>query len=1106
MKRLLWTASAVAVLAGFGRADDGTRASWIRYPAISPDGTQICFSYQGDLWIVPAAGGDARQLTIHPASDRSPCWSPDGKTIAFASDRFGNFDVFAVPARGGASTRLTFHSAHDAPSCFAPDGRHVVFSSTRLDAPAAMLSTTYLPELYQVAVTGGRPKQLLTTPAERAQFSRDGKLVVYQDKKGYENVWRKHHTSSVTRDIWTWDVVGGGHRKLTTSPHEDRDPVFSADGKSVFWLGEASGSFNVWTAPLDGSGAPTQVTKFETHPVRFLSTSDAGVLCFAHDADLWTLAPGGEPRKLDVRAVSDSHGNAVRNQTFRDGATHFAVAPNEQEVAFIVRGEVFVASVDHGTTRRVTQTPAQERSLAWAADGRSIYYSAERGAAWGIWRSSLGREDDQAFFAGTKIVEEPVVVGDDEVFQPVLSPDGKKMAFLRNRDAIDVIDLETKKAKNLVPPARNYSYSDGDVTYQWSPDSKWLAFTYIAKKRWTQDVGVVDVESGQIADLTESGYEEWQPRWSGDGRTLFFASDRLGRRAHGSWGADGDVFALDLTRDAYDRAVLSREDFDLLKKKEEKDKAKKDEEAKKDDAKKDEHAAHKDKKDDAKDKPPEPVKIEFDRLERRVRRATVTSAPIGDFAVSPDGEAVVYFAKIGEKWDLWVTRPRDHKTIKAAQLGDGEAGEVAWGKDGKNVYVRKAEGGLLKADVSCFLEAECEGAEAKVESIDYAAEMSIDGPAERAYMFEHAWRQAGRKFYDEKLHGVDWAAMKAAYARFLPQIDDNYDFAELLSEMLGELNASHTGAGHRPKNENPDKTAALGLLWDTAHDGDGLRVAEVVVGGPCAKASSKIAAGTIVAAIDGVAMTPAVDPAAALDRKCAKPVLLDLKSADGKLAWQEVVKPISLEEEADLLYERFIDRCRADVLKVSNGRVGYVHVRGMNEDSFRRTFQEVLGRHSDADALVVDTRFNGGGWLHDDLCAFLAGRTYLDFVPRGKSRGDFGGDPQFRWTRPVVVLMNEGNYSDAHLFPYAFKTLGIGKLVGAPVAGTGTAVWWEPMLDSTVVFGIPQVGMLDRDGKYLENQELQPDVLVYDDPKDVAEGRDAQLLKAVETVLAEKPR
>lgn len=1093
MRRFVCGTIVAGALAVAGRAQDDGGALWIRYPAISPDGSQICFEYKGDLWIAPSAGGDSRQLTIHEACDRAPVWSPDGATIAFASDRFGNFDVFTMPSKGGPATRLTFHSSNDRPTCFTPDGKSVLFSSTRLDSAASMLPTTFLPELYSVPVTGGRAKQLLTTPAELAQLSRDGKSLLYQDRKGYENEWRKHHRSSVARDVWICDLASGTHKNLTKSPCEDRNPVFTPDGKSVLWLSEAGGSFNVWRMPVAG-GAGEQVTKFQTHPVRFLSVADGGAIAFTWNGELYTMAPGAEPRRVVVRAVSDEHVNAVRPQTFRDGATAFAVSPNEQEVAFIVRGEVFVASVERGTTKRVTQTPAQERSLAWAPDGRSIYYSAERGDSWGIWRSTIARAEETNFFNATKLNEEAVLVGADEVFQPALSPDGKQLAFLRNRDAIDVLDLATKQTKNVVPSGRNYSYSDGDVQYEWSPDSKWLAFTYIAHKRWIGDIGVADVASGKIADVTDSGYEESSPHWSADSRALFFASDRLGRRSHGSWGSDSDLFAQYLTQESFDRAALSREDFDLLRKKED--------DAKKPAGKKDGD----DKKDETKDKPPEPVRIEFERMERRVRRATITSSPVGGYAVSPDGENVVYFAKIGEKWDLWLARPRDSATMKAVSLGADDPGDVVFGKEGKNVYALCSDGKIVRADVSALFDPDREGGgDAKVKPVAYAAEMTIDGPAERAYMFEHAWRQVRRKFYDPSLHGVDWDAMKANYARFLPHIADDQGFAEMLSEMLGELNASHTGAGYRPKNEDGDRTAALGLIWDVAYDGDGLRVAEVLAGGPCAKATSKIRAGTIVTAIDGVALTPAVDPASALNRKEGKPVLLDLR-ADGGAPWQEVVKPVGLAEEANLVYERWVERCREAVEKASSGRCGYVHVRGMNEPSFRRTFSEVLGRHSDADALVVDTRFNGGGWLHDDLCGFLNGRDYLDVVPRGKARGDFGSEPAARWSRPVVVLIGEGNYSDAHIFPYAFKALGIGKLVGAPVAGTGTAVWWETMIDPEVYFGIPQVGMMGADGKFMENQELEPDVLVYDDPKDVAEGRDAQLLEAVKTALAEPRR
>ncbi len=1078
--------------------DDG-EAQWLRYPAISPDGTRIAFSWRGDLWVVPAEGGEARPLTTHEACERSPVWSPDGATIAFASDRHGNFDVFAMPSRGGAATRLTWHSREDRPTGFSPDGQRVLFTSARLDDPRSAMPAAPLPELYEVPVTGGRAIQLLTTPAESARWSPDGKLLAYHDRKGYENEWRKHHRSSVTRDVWVWNPADGSHRRVSVCTGEDRDPAWAADGKSLWWLSEESGSYNVWRRDLAGDAACEPVTTLGPGPVRFLSASDTGVLCFAYDGGIWTLAPGGDPRRVTVRAVADDRTNPVRIETFRGGATEMALSPEEDEVAFVVRGEVFVASVEHGTTRRVTSTPEQERSVSWGADGRSLYYSGERGGSWNLYRASLARPEEEHFFNASAVTESVVLADQDETFQPAISPDGKLCAYLRNRDAIDVLDFATGASRNVVPSARNYSYADGDIQFEWSPDSRRIAFTYVARQRWVSDIGMVDVTDGAIVQATDTGYEEFTPHWGPDGRALFFASNRLGRKSHGGWGADGDIFALDLTREAHDRAKLPKDEFALLREKEEEK-----EDAAKPDGEKD--GERKDGADDKRKrgkkperKPPPVVRLEPQDLDRRVRRVTLFSAPLGGYAVAPDGEALVYAARVETKWELWLAKPREHETRKLVELGPEEPGEVVFGREGKAVFVRKGGGGIAKVELGGLLEKGGEGS-AKVKDVAYVAEMSIDEPAERAYVFEHAWRQVRGKFYDPKLHGVDWPALKAQYARFLPDIATQHDFAELLSELLGELNASHTGARYRPDEQGGAATASLGLLFDPRWTGEGLRVVEVLSGGPADRASSRIVAGVTVLAIDGVAQTPAVDPAQALDHKAARPVLLRLRAADGATEWDEVLRPIDLGEEGNLLYERWVRRCRETVERVSGGRVGYVHVRGMEDGSYRRVFSDTLGRASDLDALIVDTRFNGGGWLHDDLVAFLGGKRYLDFVPRGKAPGDFGSDPWGRWTKPVAVLQSEGNYSDAHIFPFAFQRLGLGKLVGTPVAGTGTAVWWERQIDPRLVFGIPQVGMRTPEGVYLENTELQPDVLVLNEPKAVAEGRDDQLLRAVEVL------
>jgi len=1067
----------IVILLLLGSLLHAEEARWLRYAAISPQGDQIAFGYRGDLWVVAVDGGEARPLTSHVAYESNPVWSPDGRQVAFASDRHGNFDVFVVASRGGKARRVTVHSSNDVPTCFSRDGGRVFFSSRRVDAPQAVIGSAFLPELYSIPVAGGRPRMELTTPALGARLSPDGTRLAYEDVKAYENSWRKHHVSAHARDIWVVELRTGKHVKRTSFRGEDRNPVWSRDGKTIYYLSERSGSFNVWRA----GDEKAQVTHHGPHPVRFLSIADDGTLAYTYNGDLLVKRSGQEPRTLRVTIAAGARTNATRVEVSRRGATSFAVSPDEDEIAFVVRGEVFVASTEHGTTKRITFTPSQERSVAWAPDGRTLYYAAERAGAWNLYRTSLKRKEEEHFFNATVLEEKPLLVGTDEAFQPVVSPDGGKIAYLHNRDEIRLLDVETMLSKVLVPKDRNYSYADGDISYSWSPDGQWLACTVLLEGQWIEDIGVVNIETGALVNLFLSGYHDAWPRWGRDSRTLYFYSNRLGRRGHGGWRSDGDVFALDLTQAAQDRARLTEEEFALVEKKEKKERKKK---RKGKPGEEDDEGDEKGKKKEKVD----PVRIEFEGREDRVRRLTLHSAPLAGFALSPDGETLVYWARVEQKWDLWVNKVRESATKKLFKANADGRGEVTFAKDGDAVFIRSSDGRIARVDVKS----------GKAEPVKYAAEMTVDTRKERAYIFEHVWRQLKRKFYDPELHGVDWEALKVNYVAFLDHIDTNQDFAELLSEMLGELNASHTGARFRVPQEGADETASLGLVFDPTHTGDGLKIAEVLKGGPCARAGSRIAAGQVLTRIDGVRLTRAVNHYALLNRKANKPTLLGFQGDH-----EEVVKPIPLRQGYALLYRRWVRKRREETDRLSQGRLGYVHVRSMSERSFRQVYQEVLGRHGAREGLVVDTRFNGGGNLHDELVAFLGAKQYLTPHPRGKTRGRMGGAPWNRWTRPVVVIQNEGNYSDAHIFPYIFKALGLGKLVGTPVAGTGTAVWWERQIDPTLAFGIPQVGYVMPNGKYLENSELAPDVLVVNDPESRTNGRDLQLERAVAVLLEE---
>ncbi len=1058
--------------------------TWLRYPAISPDGTTLVFQYQGDIFKVDANGGMATALTSNAAYDTQAVWSPDGKTVAFASDRFGNFDIFTIPVEGGSPNRITFNSGNEKPSSFTPDGKFILFSGLISDTPEnAMFPSGGVPELYSISVDGGRENQILTSPALFAGYSSNKDLLVYQDQKGYENQWRKHHTSSVTRDIWVYDVKNKRHTKFSSFKGEDLNPIFSKDDKEVYYLSERAGTMNIWKAPVNNSTKLTQVTKFDKHPVRFITIAENNTLAYSYNGDIYTQAANGKANKVEVIINADNKENPVAFKKMRSGASEMAVSPNGKEVAFIVRGEVFVTSVDYGTTKRITNTAEQERGVSFSPDGKTLLYASERKGSWNLYQTKVVREVETTFANSTLLNEEVVLESTPETFQAKFSPDGKEIAFLEERTTLKVINLKSKNVRTILDGKWNYSYSDGDQHYDWSPDGKWFLVNFYPHTLFMADVALVDAQGNQtMKNLTESGYSDNSAKWSLKGEAMIWFTDKRGYRSHGSWGSQNDVYAQFFTQEAYDNFRLSKEEREVKEKTEKEAKRLKEENKKgKDEKKKDKKDK---KKSDKKDEKKEDLKFDYKGLEDRQICLTINSSKLSDAILTPDGKKLFYLSRFDGGYDLWVNDLVENSTKKVLDLKGG-GGAMQFDKDAKNLFLMSGNS-IIKVDV----------ASNKRKNISYNAEMYLDKAAEREYMFEHVWRQMMKKFYDPKLHGVDWEFYKKEYQRFLPHITNNYDYAEMLSELLGEMNASHTGAGYRGGSNNGDKTAKLGAFYDWNYKGDGLKIAEVLEKGPLNKSESKIKVGVIIEKIDGVSLNKNKSHYPLLNHKAGKQVLLSLYNPATKKRWDEIVKPISY--TGDLLYERWVKKNQKECDRLSNGRIGYVHVKGMNSASFRKVYSEMLGKYGTRDAIIVDTRFNGGGWLHDDLITLLSGKEYAKFSPRDQL---IGSDPMSKWKKPSAVLINEGNYSDACAFPYAYQYLKIGKLVGMPVPGTMTAVWWERLQDKSITFGIPQVGIKDMKGDYIENQQIEPDIRVENKFEMVTKGKDQQLEKAVEHLL-----
>ena len=934
------------------------------------------------------------------------------------------------------------------------------------------------------------------TPAEWVCFDKAGSNFLYQDRKGFEDEWRKHHTSSIARDIWLYDTQTGEHTNLTNRDGEDRNPVYAPDGKSVYFLSERNGgSFNVYSFPLNAPQQVKPVTTFRTHPVRFLSVSDKGTLCYAYDGELYTQLPNSRPQKVKVELVRDDDKD-IASFRFSQGATSSCVSPDGKQVAFIVRGDVFVTSTDYPTTKQITNTPAGESGLSFAPDNRTLVYASERTGNWQLYMAKITRKEDPNFPNAT-LIEEEVLLPSKTVERryPQYSPDGKEIAFIEDRNRLMVLNLETKKVRQVTDGSTWYN-TGGGFDYEWSPDGKWFTLEFIGNRHDPySDIGIVSAQGGAITNLTNSGYMSGSPRWVLDGNAVLFQTERYGMRAHASWGSQQDVMLVFLNQDAYDRYRLSKEDFELLKEFEkEQKKAKEKDEKKKNEKKKD---AGKDKKKDGdkdgdngkSDKDKESKKeivVELKGIEDRIVRLTPNSSDLGSAIVSKDGENLYYFSAFEGGYDLWKMNLREKETKRLHKLNTGWV-SLSMDKDG-NIFLLGSRN-MQKMDAKSDA----------LKPISYQAEMKMDLAAEREAMFDHVYKQQQKRFYNLNMHGVNWDEMSAAYRKFLPHIDNNYDFAELLSEWLGELNVSHTG-GRYFANGKGDVTSNLGLLFDWEYRGKGMRIAEVIEKGPFDHSRTKVKEGCIIEKINGQEISQENDITVLLNNKAGKKTLISLYDPQSKERWEEVVMPISGGRLNRLLYNRWVKQRAAEVEKWSNGRLGYVHIQSMGDGSFRTVYSDILGKYNNCEGIVIDTRFNGGGRLHEDIEILFSGQKYFTQVVRGREACDM---PSRRWNKPSIMLQCEANYSNAHGTPWVYKYRNIGKLVGMPVPGTMTSVSWETLQDPSLVFGIPIVGYRLADGSYLENSQLEPDIKVANSPETVVKGEDIQLKAAVDELLKE---
>jgi tricorn protease len=632
------------------------------------------------------------------------------------------------------------------------------------------------------------------------------------------------------------------------------------------------------------------------------------------------------------------------------------------------------------------------------------------------------------------------------------------------------MDLVSKATVTLMTPEQLMHMGDGDQYFTWSPDSKWLLAEFNPTMA-NGEIVLLDASGKKpMENLTKSGYGDSRPQWANGGKQMIWFSNRDGLKSFAtSGGSQNDVFTLFFTKDAFDRYRLSKEDFELLKETE------KANDADKKDAKKDE------KKDDKK---VEDLVIDWDDLRERKAKLTIHSSSLSDAVLDKEGEKLFYLARFEKGMNLWSTDLRTKETKMELKL-DAGFGRLEWDKEMKNLYLL-ADGSISKITDKGT----------KREQIKIAGEMTLDTDAEREQMFEHIKIRTKGVFYTPDFHGVDWDALTAQYAKYLPHIGNGYEFAEMVSEMIGELNVSHAGARYSRNIPQEDATASLGIFIDFNHKADGIKIIEIIKGGPLDKAGINIKPGMIIEKINGETITADKDVARFLNRIAGQFTLLEVLDPSGSRQ-QVTVKPISLSEENQLLYKRWVKKNQEEVEKLSNGQLGYVHIPGMSDGPYRTTYEEMMGKYHDSKGVIVDTRFNGGGDLVADLAMFFTGEKFITYATEDR---EVGYEPTFRWTKPTLAMFNEGNYSDGHCFACGYTDLKIGKTVGMPTPGTCSFAGWEALPDGGR-WGVVPISAKDKAGNWMENNETKPQFQIKNMPGHIDKGKDQQLEKAVEELL-----
>jgi tricorn protease len=1110
----------LALLFGAQAFASAREAKLVRYPDYH--GGKVTFAYLGDIWIADENGKNVERLTVHSARDIHPRFSPDGQSIAFSSDREGNMDVYVIPSAGGPVKRLTIHSADETVLGWTPDGKNILFASQR--------GEDFMGKLYVVSASGGMPRNAGPDMGVSGCYSPDGtRLAINRKAQSY---WRKYYRGAYQSDVTVMDVANKTFKDLTNFEGMDSWPLWSRDGFIYFVSDrEGKGLTNIWRVK-DAGGPAEQVTRFDRGDVRFPGlSSDGKTIVFEHDFGIWKLdLPSRQVKPIPLDIAAETQQTLTEFREFNSTVDDYDVAPDGKRVVISTHGEVFTAPTDEGELRQLTDGAARDIDAQYSPDGKSIAFVSDRD----------GQEEIYVIDADGAGAVKKVTDQDALKTSLVWSPDSKSIAYATSDHKIFTIGVDGKNLKELA--SSRFGQISNPV---WSPDGKLIAYSKTDASR-SSDVYLIPSQGGEEKKITFDSSSESNPRFSADGTKVYFV------RREGEMGGDArpssEIFCVPLEK---------------LTKDPEEDEQRPDgqpgepgQEMRRPTIGRTVSA-----------KTPTIDWAGLKRRTRQVTRTVSILSYIaardgrtlifvgseggggapggrGGFGGRGGGGALSIYTiqDNGKRMTRIATgtpRPTsDEDDDRPRGFRGGFRGGISGlrlTRDGRTLFFQEGEsvfstpvgggGGGGFGGSGGFAGLTGGGGRGQRGSgsgepaspaaggaagdarrrISFNVTVRIDKPQEWDEMFDDAWRTMKYRFYDPNLHGTDWDAMKKKYKPLVAFVADRHELMNVINEMIGELNASHTGAsagrerGPGGVAEARVMTRHLGLDLQADQASGLYQITHVYEDGPADKDWIKVAKGNYLIAIDGKPVKAGDDYNSFLGRRLNRKVELTLNDKPKpEGGWKVKYEPIAMAAFGNLRYERWVKERRAMADKISGGRVGYLHIKAMDQPSLAK-FRKDLAEFRHKEGLVIDERFNGGGNIEQELLAILVQRPYEVWQPRGvePTERPFNG-----YFGPKVVLQNWRSASNAEMFPAGFRALGLGKVIGTPTMGAVIGTGSYSLIDGSSI-RTPGVGVFLADSAHtnMENHAVQPDIYVENTPEDNLAGRDRQLEVAVQEVM-----